>query len=69
MASMEPKWYINKMTGLAVLEDGGVVEWNIFKNAVPKERLDQYLSNCNQSLGPVNKKRRRSINEHLYCKV
>jgi hypothetical protein len=69
MADMEPNWYINKTTGLAVLEDGGIVEWLVFKNAVSRQRLNSYLSTCNQPIGPVNKKRRRSINEHMYAKV
>jgi hypothetical protein len=70
MADMEPKWYINKTTGLVILEDGGIVEWLVFKNAVPRQRLNAYLSTCNQVIsGPVNKKRRRSITENLYCRV
>ena len=66
---MEPIWYINKTTGLVVLENGGIVDWNIFQMMVPKERLENYLSNCNQSNGSPNKKRRRSINEHMYSQV
>lgn len=58
---MEPLWYINKSTGLIILENGGIVEWNVFKISVPKERLDSYMVFCMGS-----RKRRPSLDAVEY---
>lgn len=58
---MEPFWYINKSTGLIVLENGGIVEWNVFKVSVAKERLDSYMVFCRGS-----RKRRPSLDAAEY---
>ena len=59
---MEPLWYICKSTGLAVLENGGIVDWSLFKASVPKTRLDSYMKYCNGS----SRKRRSSLDAAEY---
>lgn len=58
---MEPIWYVNKLSGLVVLENGGIVEWENFQKVVSKERLDAYLCHCN-----IKKKRKPSMNAIEY---
>ena len=59
---MEPLWYIHKSTGLAVLENGGVVDWSLFKASATKTRLNSYMKYCNGS----SKKRRSSMDAATY---
>lgn len=59
---MEPLWYINKSTGLAVLENGGIVDWSLFKASAPKSRFDSYMKFCNVS----SRKRRSSLDAVAY---
>jgi hypothetical protein len=65
---MEPNWYINSTTGLVVLENGQIVEWSIYKNVMPTEEIDSYLTTYHNTKNgtPFTKKRKASMNSTEY---
>jgi len=65
---MEPNWYINSTTGLVVLENGQIVEWSIYKNVMPTEEIDNYLTTYHNIKNGTSftKKRKASMNSTEY---
>jgi len=71
----QPIWYINSSTGLAVLKNGAIVDWENYKKAVSEHDLNIYLNlPCSCELCPSqqvkSRKRAASMNAseyYIYC--
>ena len=43
MTTKEPNWYINSSTGLVIINNGYIVEWEKYKKCMPEHDLNIYL--------------------------
>jgi hypothetical protein len=67
----QPIWYINSSTGLAVLKNGEIVDWEAYKKCVSEHDINIYLDtpcDCQLCFTQKNKaqKRRPSLNSSEY---
>ena len=71
----QPNWYINSSTGLVVLKNGMIVEWEAYKKCVSEHVINIYLDmpcDCQLCLSQKNRpqKRRASMDSseyYAYC--
>jgi hypothetical protein len=58
----QPNWYINSSTGLVILKDGSIVEWENYKKVVSVHVLNNYLDeqcDCYDCLNIKKQSRKR----------